>query len=116
MMMAAPSVREAGVAAVEGTGDVVWHPTPSSSATRRRMREPRGEVVKGCIAYVWGWRMLIAPASHCEGSSLDQSVTHARHLARLVWLLLHEPDNIDDQKATLRLLVAASRDETVNLA
>ncbi|MGH7664183.1 MAG: HEAT repeat domain-containing protein [Gemmatimonadaceae bacterium] len=42
--------------------------------------------------------------------SMDYSVTFARHFARLVWLLLNESGNIEQQKASLRALatVAAS--------
>ncbi|MBA3673057.1 MAG: HEAT repeat domain-containing protein, partial [Gemmatimonadaceae bacterium] len=46
---------------------------------------------------------------------MDHSVTFARHFARLVWLLLHEPANVDEQKATLRALVTISRDGGVVL-
>lgn len=47
---------------------------------------------------------------------MDHSVTFARHFARLLWLLVHEPSNIDEQKATLRALVIVSRDGPVSLA
>src|SRR5688572_33132623 len=47
---------------------------------------------------------------------MDHSTTFARHFARLVHLLLHEPKNIANQKAALRLLVAMSKDGEVTLA
>lgn len=47
---------------------------------------------------------------------MDHSTTFARHFARLVHLLLHEPKNIANQKAALRLLVAMSKDGEVKLA
>ena len=47
---------------------------------------------------------------------MDYSVTFARHFARLVWLLIHEPGNVDEQKAALRALVAVSKDGRVSLA
>jgi HEAT repeat protein len=46
---------------------------------------------------------------------MDYSVTFARHYSRLVWLLLHETSNVDEQKATLRALVTVSRDGAVTL-
>lgn len=46
---------------------------------------------------------------------MDQSPTLARLFARLVWLLLHEPDNLDEQKVTLRALVTTSRGGAVRL-
>jgi hypothetical protein len=47
---------------------------------------------------------------------MDHSTTFARHFARLVHLLLHEPKNIANQKAALRLLVAMSKEGEVTLA
>jgi len=47
---------------------------------------------------------------------MDYSVTFARHYSRLVWLLLHETSNVDEQKATLRALVTVSKDGAVTLA
>jgi HEAT repeat protein len=46
---------------------------------------------------------------------MDQSVTLARHFARLVWLLVREPSNTDEQKATLRAAVTVSKDGPVTL-
>jgi hypothetical protein len=46
---------------------------------------------------------------------MDQSTTFARHFARLVHLLLHEPKAIANQKAALRLLVAISQEGKVTL-
>ncbi|MDQ3997387.1 MAG: hypothetical protein M3303_10270, partial [Gemmatimonadota bacterium] len=46
---------------------------------------------------------------------MEYSVTFARHFARLVWLLLREPANIDEQKAALRALVTVSTDGAVTL-
>ena len=48
--------------------------------------------------------------------AMDYSVTFARHFARLVWLLIHEPGNVDEQKAALRALVTVSKDGRVTLA
>ena len=39
----------------------------------------------------------------------------ARHYSRLVWLLLHETSNVDEQKASLRALVTVSKDGAVTL-
>lgn len=47
---------------------------------------------------------------------MDYSVTVTRHFARLVWLLLHEPTNTDEQKASLRALVTVAREGAVALA
>ncbi len=47
---------------------------------------------------------------------MDYSVTFARHFSRLVWLLLHESGNIDEQKAALRAVVTVSKDGPVKLA
>jgi HEAT repeat protein len=44
---------------------------------------------------------------------MDYSVTLARHFARLVWLLLHESSNVDEQKAALRAVVTVSKDGPV---
>jgi HEAT repeat protein len=46
---------------------------------------------------------------------MDYSVTFARHFARLVWLLTHEPANVDEQKAVLRALVTVAREGFVTL-
>jgi len=46
---------------------------------------------------------------------MDYSVTFARHYSRLVWLLLHETSNVDEQKATLRALVTVAKDGAVTL-
>jgi len=47
---------------------------------------------------------------------MDYSVTLARHFSRLVWLLLHEPTAIDEQKAALRAIVTVSKEGAVALA
>jgi len=47
---------------------------------------------------------------------MDHSVTFARHYARLLWLLLHEAANVDEQKASLRALVTVSKDGAVELS
>jgi HEAT repeat protein len=46
---------------------------------------------------------------------MDYSVTFARHFARLVWLLLREPANVDEQKAALRALVTVCTDGAVTV-
>ena len=46
---------------------------------------------------------------------MDHSVTFARHYARLIWLLLHEPANVDEQKSSLRAIVTMSKDGAVSL-
>jgi HEAT repeat protein len=46
---------------------------------------------------------------------MDHSVTFARHYARLLWLLLHETANVDEQKATLRALVTVSKEGAVSM-
>src|SRR5690349_18572969 len=40
---------------------------------------------------------------------MEFSVLFARHLARLVWLNVHEPRNVEEQKAALRAMVAVSK-------
>src|SRR6478672_7963155 len=47
---------------------------------------------------------------------MEQSLIFARHFAQLVWLLLHEPANTDEQKVALRALVTLSKNGSVNLA
>lgn len=47
---------------------------------------------------------------------MDQSVIFARHFSQLVWLLMREPANVDEQKAALRALVPATRSGSVSLA
>ena len=47
---------------------------------------------------------------------MDQSGTFARHFARLVSLLMHEADNVDEQKMSLRALVMLSRSGPVTLS
>jgi HEAT repeat protein len=46
---------------------------------------------------------------------MEYSVTFARHFSRLVWLLIREPTNIEEQKAALRALVTVSKDGAVTL-
>jgi HEAT repeat protein len=46
---------------------------------------------------------------------MDQSVTLARHFVRLVWLLLRDPGNIEEQKALLRALVTVAKEGAVAL-
>src|SRR5579872_1857506 len=46
---------------------------------------------------------------------MDHSVTFARHFSRLVWLLAHEPESVDEQKAALRAAVTVSRTGVVTL-
>ena len=46
---------------------------------------------------------------------MDSSVTFGRHLARLMWALVHEPANVDEQKVALRALVTLARDGAVAL-
>src|SRR5215213_7552662 len=47
---------------------------------------------------------------------MDHSITFARHYARLLWLLLHEATNVDEQKVSLRALVTVSKDGAVVLS
>ena len=47
---------------------------------------------------------------------VDYAVAFARHFSRLVWLLLREPDSINEQKAALRALVTLSKEGAVVLA
>jgi HEAT repeat protein len=47
---------------------------------------------------------------------MDHSVIFARQFAHLLWLLLHEPGNVNEQKAALRLLVTTSKLGAVSLA
>jgi HEAT repeat protein len=46
---------------------------------------------------------------------MDQSVNLARHFARLVWLLLREPANIDEQKGLVRALVMVAKEGETSL-
>jgi HEAT repeat protein len=46
---------------------------------------------------------------------MDYSVLFARHFSRLVWLLLHERENVDEQKAALRALVTVAKDGPIHL-
>ena len=46
---------------------------------------------------------------------MDYSATFARHFARLVWLLVNEVGNVDEQKMSLRALVMLSRNGVVTL-
>ena len=47
---------------------------------------------------------------------MDHSVIFARQFAQLLWLLLHEPGNTDEQKAALRALLNTSKLGPVSLA
>lgn len=44
---------------------------------------------------------------------MDYSVTFARHFSRLVWLLLNDSGNVEEQKAALRATVTVSKDGPV---
>lgn len=46
---------------------------------------------------------------------MDNSLSLARYFARLVWLLVHEGQAIDDQKGALRAVVTVSKDSSVRL-
>ena len=46
---------------------------------------------------------------------MDNSLSLARYFARLVWLLVHEGQSVDDQKAALRAAVTVSNDSSVRL-
>jgi HEAT repeat protein len=46
---------------------------------------------------------------------MDTSLTLARHFARLVWLLIHEPQSTVEQKVALRAVVTVSKDSSVRL-
>jgi hypothetical protein len=48
--------------------------------------------------------------------SVDHAITFARHFSRLVWLLMHQADSVDEQKAALRALVTVSKQGAVTLA
>jgi HEAT repeat protein len=48
--------------------------------------------------------------------SVDHAITFARHFSRLVWLLIHQPESVDEQKAALRALVTVSKQGGVTLA
>jgi HEAT repeat protein len=70
------------------------------------------------------WKRL-APPKHAGARNLDEAMgatstdyshTLARHLARLVWLLLNEASSYDAQIATLRSLIAASREGHVSFS
>ena len=47
---------------------------------------------------------------------MDHAVPLARHFARLVWLLLHDASNVDEQKAQLRAVVTIAKDGGATLA
>ena len=59
---------------------------------------------------------LLSPVRTGLAAYMDYSVTFARHFSRLVWLLLHESGNIDEQKAALRAAVTVSKDGPIKLA
>ena len=46
---------------------------------------------------------------------MDNSLTLARYFARLVWLLVHEGQAVNDQKGALRAVITVSRDSSVRL-
>ncbi|MBI1808829.1 MAG: HEAT repeat domain-containing protein [Gemmatimonadetes bacterium] len=46
---------------------------------------------------------------------MDNSLSLARHFARLVWLLANEPDEVAEQKAQLRATVTVSKDTPARL-
>ena len=46
---------------------------------------------------------------------MDNSLTLARHFARLVWLMIHESQAIDGQKVALRAVVFVSKEASVRL-
>jgi HEAT repeat protein len=46
---------------------------------------------------------------------MDNSLSLARYFARLVWLLVHEGQAVDEQKAALRAVVTVSKDSSVRL-
>ena len=46
---------------------------------------------------------------------MDYSATFARHFSRLVSLLMHEVSNVDEQKVSLRALVAVSKNGPVSI-
>jgi hypothetical protein len=47
---------------------------------------------------------------------MDYSISFARHFARLVWLLTHEAQNVEEQKGALKAAVLASSDGAITLA
>ena len=47
---------------------------------------------------------------------MEHSLIFARHFAQLVWLLLHEPANTDEQKVALRAMVTLSKNGDVNVS
>ena len=46
---------------------------------------------------------------------MEYSTLFVRHFARLVWLLLHEPTNVAEQKSALRAMVALSKFGAIGL-
>ena len=46
---------------------------------------------------------------------MDQEAVFVRHLARLVWLLLHEPQAVDAQRGALLAMGAISREGVVTI-
>jgi HEAT repeat protein len=47
---------------------------------------------------------------------VDHAITFARHYSRLVWLLIHQAESVDEQKAALRALVTVSKQGGVTMA
>jgi HEAT repeat protein len=47
---------------------------------------------------------------------MDNSLTLARHFARLLWLLIHEGQSVDEQKVALRAVVFVSKEASVRLS
>ena len=96
-----------------------YRPLPALASVRRRTLRCGTADAGGIPA----WVLICAgnlprPPGKSPGPppDMDYSVTFARHFSRLVWLLLHESGNIDEQKAALRAVVTVCKDGPVTLA
>jgi HEAT repeats len=68
-----------------------------------------------CYADSSGGTSRASGARSGNSSIMDNSLTLARYFARLVWLLVHEGQAVDEQKAALRAVVTVSKDSSVRL-
>src|SRR5918999_1468515 len=96
-------------------------PSPIGPATPPRLSVTAGlphasSVVQVTARAAFSCRCFSPAGTEVSGLDMDQPTTFARHFARLVHLLLHEPKSIANQKAALRLLVAMSKENAVTLS
>src|SRR3954471_22980521 len=54
--------------------------------------------------------------NRASDASMNNPVNFARRFAHLVWLIIHEPGNVDEQKGTLRAIAAQVKEGAYHLA